>query len=266
MNVLTINIIACSAYLVATGILVFSVFGKHQRLEKRSLPLCLAGIGLVAHIFSVAQSVFVAEGTRLDFFNVSPLIAAFITFLTLAACLTRPLENLLTVLLPISILSIITAAVFGKDNPAKFYSLDVNAHILLSILAYSLFAVAALQAIFLSIQDRLLKHHQLKGLVNALPPLQSMESMLFEIIVIGLILLTASIATGIIFIDDFFAQHLAHKSLFSIIAWFIFSILIWGRYQAGWRGATVIRWTLTGYALLMIGYFGSKFVLEFILN
>jgi ABC-type uncharacterized transport system permease subunit len=77
--------------------------------------------------------------------------------------------------------------------------------------------------------------------------------------------LSASLITGFIFLEDIFAQHLVHKTVLSIIAWFILGILLIGRFQFGWRGKTAIRWSLSAFALLMLAYFGSKLVLEFIL-
>jgi ABC-type uncharacterized transport system permease subunit len=99
-----------------------------------------------------------------------------------------------------------------------------------------------------------------------LPPLQLMETMLFELIWVGVVLLTLSIASGILFLDDIFAQSLVHKTTLTILAWLLFSILLWGRYQLGWRSQTAVRFTLAGFFTLMLGYFGSKLVLELILQ
>jgi len=73
------------------------------------------------------------------------------------------------------------------------------------------------------------------------------------------------ILTGVIFIEDLFAQHLSHKTAFSIISWALYAILLFGRHVLGWRGKIAIRWIIAGFAMLMLAYFGSKFVLEFVL-
>ena len=78
--------------------------------------------------------------------------------------------------------------------------------------------------------------------------------------------MTAAIISGALFVENMMAQHLAHKSVFSVLAWLIFSVLLWGRHQLGWRGNIAVRWTLTGFAFLILAYFGSKLVLEIILN
>jgi ABC-type uncharacterized transport system permease subunit len=93
-----------------------------------------------------------------------------------------------------------------------------------------------------------------------------MEALLFELLWCGEILLTIAIITGFIFLDDLFAQHLVHKTVFTLLAWCIYAILLWGRHAKGWRGNTALRWTLGGFCLLMLAYFGSKFVLEVLLQ
>jgi ABC-type uncharacterized transport system permease subunit len=93
-----------------------------------------------------------------------------------------------------------------------------------------------------------------------------METLLFQMIATGLAFLTVALISGFVFIDDLFAQHLVHKTVLSIIAWIIFSGLLVGRVRYGWRGSIAIQWTLIGFVLLLMAYFGSKLVLELILK
>ena len=93
-----------------------------------------------------------------------------------------------------------------------------------------------------------------------------MEQLLFQLIGTGFVLLSAGLLTGIVFLEDVFAQHLVHKTVLSIAAWSIFGILLWGRWRFGWRGRKAIRWTLSGFGVLILAYFGSKLVLELILD
>ena len=145
-------------------------------------------------------------------------------------------------------------------------SAGMEVHILTSILAYSLLNIAAVQAILLAIQDWQLHDHRSGRFIRSLPPLQTMESLLFQMIGAGLVLLTISLISGVMYIHDLFEQHLAHKTVLSVLAWIVFSVLLWGRYFHGWRGQTAIRWTLVGFVSLMLAYFGSKMVLEIILQ
>jgi ABC-type uncharacterized transport system permease subunit len=101
--------------------------------------------------------------------------------------------------------------------------------------------------------------------MRKLPPVQTMEHNLFQLITVGFILLTIGFITGIIFIEDLFAQHLVHKTVLSITAWIVFATLLWGRWKYGWRGNTAVKWTITGSIFLVLAYLGSKLVLEFIL-
>ena len=117
----------------------------------------------------------------------------------------------------------------------------------------------------LLIQDQQLRKRPVSTLIKHFPPLQTMESLLFGFLWAGWLLLSLSLITGWLFLDNLFAQHLVHKTLLSCVAWLVFGILLWGLHQLGWRGHKAIRWTITGFFLLMLAYFGSKLVREFIL-
>jgi len=178
------------------------------------------------------------------------LFFVVINSVVLLSSLRKPLRNLFVFLLPFSIIAIGIDNTLGLGHQHMvLLSPGLAAHVVLSILAY-----------------RLLKRKQLRGVVGLLPPLQTMESLLFELLWAGQILLTLSILSGAIFIESLFAQHLVHKTTFSILSWVIYAVLLWGRHALGWRGNVAIRWTLCGFAALMLAYFGSKLVLEVILQ
>jgi ABC-type uncharacterized transport system permease subunit len=141
-------------------------------------------------------------------------------------------------------------------------SFGADLHVVSSVLAFGVLSIAAVYALFVTIIDHFLRHHHLNPLVKSLPPLETLEGLLFQLIAMGFILLTVSLASGIAFIDDLFAQHLVHKTVLSITAWLVFGLLLWGRWRYGWRG----RLTLAGIILLVLAYFGSKLVLEVILG
>ena len=118
----------------------------------------------------------------------------------------------------------------------------------------------------LAVQERRLRTRRLGGISRGLPPLVTMESLLFQMIGAGFGALTLSLLSGFFFLDNLFAQHLVHKTVLSIAAWLVFATLLWGRRRYGWRGRTAIRWTLSGFAVLVLAYFGSKLVLELVLR
>ena len=132
--------------------------------------------------------------------------------------------------------------------------------------AFGLLSIAAVYALFAAIIDHFLRHHHLNPFVRALPALEVLEGLLFRLIGTGFIVLTVSLASGIMFINDIFAQHLVHKTILSITAWLVFGLLLWGRWKFGWRGRVAVRMTLAGIVLLLLSYFGSKLVLEVFLG
>nr|WP_235015471.1 cytochrome c biogenesis protein CcsA [Oceanicoccus sp. KOV_DT_Chl] len=203
----------------------------------------------------------------IGFYRVSSLIFCVISAITLISLLRRPTNTLVIALYPLAALSVIASSF---ASPAIVLHNTISAgmfsHILISILAYSLLTIATIQAITLALQERHLKHRHMGGILKALPPLQTMEQILFELLWLGIVFLTLSLVTGFIFIEDIFAQHLAHKTFFSFVAWGLFATLLWGRHQLGWRSQTAARWTIGGFIALMLAYYGSKFVLELVLT
>lgn len=141
----------------------------------------------------------------------------------------------------------------------------VSIHILISLLSAGVLTLAAVQAVALAVQDRLLHQHAMVSL-SRLPPLQLMERLLFQMVAIGFGLLSLTLLSGLWFVNNWLTQHLAHKTVLSIVAWVVFGILLWGRWKHGWRGRIAIRWALWGYALLILSYFGTKLILEQVLG
>ena len=139
------------------------------------------------------------------------------------------------------------------------------------MLAYSLFTLAALHALLMTVVERRLHGHgggSMNGLLASMPPLLSMETLLFRLISLGFLLLTLTLASGAIYSETLFGQAMKfnHKTLFAVISWLIFAALLCGRYLYGWRGRKALRWTLSGFATLLLAYIGSRFVLEVLLR
>ena len=102
--------------------------------------------------------------------------------------------------------------------------------------------------------------------MNALPPLERTETLMFALLVTGFGLLTLSLASGFFYLENMFAQHLVHKTVLSALAWLGYGVLLYGRWRYGWRGKRAVNWTIAASTLLMLAYFGSKLVLEFVLR
>jgi ABC-type uncharacterized transport system permease subunit len=212
------------------------------------------------------------EGMNLGFFNALSFTGWLSAVVLLLATLFWPVESLGILLLPYSALTVILALIFPSQRiVADYQSWPVEVHIFISILAYSMLALAALQAVLLAIQDRRLHNHHPGGFVRAIPPLITMEQLLFQMICIGFVLLSLGLISGVLFLEDVSLedvseQRMVHKTVLSFTAWLVFGILLWGRWRFGWRGQIAIRWTLGGFAALVLAYFGSKMVLELILQ
>ncbi len=206
----------------------------------------------------------------LDFSFLSALstVIWLVVAIVLLAALFKPVDKLGVVVFPLAAVILGLRLLVPEDaHMVRDHSWPMTAHILASVLAYSFLNIAAIQAVLLAAQDWCLRGHHSGGpLVRSLPPLQTMESLLFQLIGAGFVLLTGSLVTGFLFLENMFAQHLAHKTILSIVAWVVFAVLLLGRMRHGWRGQIAIRWTLGGFVVLMLAYFGSKMVLEWILG
>ncbi len=224
-------------------------------------------IAIILHAHLLYQLIVLGNGFDFGFFNAVSLVGWLVALIVILTSLFRPMENLLLIIFPIASLAILLELFIpGGRILNESLSTGLRIHILLSICAYSLLMISAVQALILAIQEKLIKSKRAALTMNILPPLQVMEELLIQLIVIGFFLLSLSLASGTMFIDNIFAQHLTHKTILSMIAWVIYAILLWGRWSAGWRGKRIIRWALGGFTTLLFAYFGSKFVLELILQ
>ena len=253
---------------LAASCLYFVVaFLQARRSVRRSTaspsPIyALAVAAVLLHGYSAMVGIRSPEGINLGLFNAGSLIFWLINVSLLLSLLRRPLQNLMVILFPLAALAVVTARLLpGSSSPVANLSSGMLMHIGSSVLAYAVLTIAACQAAAVAVQDYQLRHHT-RGLVKLLPPLQLMESMLFEIVWVGLILLTVAIISGFVFVEDFFAQHLVHKTVLTLCAWLLFATLLWGRHKLGWRAQTAVRFTLGGFVALMLGYAGSNFAPE----
>ncbi|AHF05030.1 cytochrome C biogenesis protein [Marichromatium purpuratum 984] len=259
-----LSVAATLCYLVAAAFIGLRLFkSKDGWIPQRMLALGIGFLGSALHAWLLWESIFSHAGLNLGFYNALALTSWTVIALLLVSSLTKPVDNLGLILLPVAALTLMLSAIFSDVSfmhPTASWALKI--HVLLSMLAYSLLTLAAGQAILLAIQDRHLHRRQPGGFVRTLPPLQTMESLLFEMISAGFVLLTLALLSGFAFLEDMFAQHLVHKTVLSVLAWLLFGGLLIGRFRKGWRGRTAIVWTLGGFALLILAYFGSKAVLE----
>lgn len=234
--------------------------------DRRPMIFGLAVAALLLHLLNAFTIVDTPAGFDFGFFRVASLFSWVMAMIVVLSSWKKPVDNLFLALFPLAIISILCSLFLPSRYDPTAVTPGVALHIALGILAFSLITIAAVQASLVAWLSRELKQHHYTPLLRHLPPLQTMEELLFEIIKAGFIGLLAVIVTGFLFMDDMFAQHLVHKTALTIISWGVFGVLLWGRHQQGWRGRTALRWTLVGFVVLILAYFGSKFVLELLLD
>ena len=220
---------------------------------------------IVMGIFIYSQ-VYDSKGIDLSFYNSLLEASWLICALLFITSLFKPVAHLGLIVLPATIFFIILNLLYDQLAIGLTYNAGVQIHIISSITAFSILCLAAVQAILLFVQERSLKQHSSTSILRSLPSLHESETILFQSISLGVLILTIALITGFIYLDDIFAQHLVHKTTLSCLAWVVFVVLLWGRFQFGWRGVTAIRWYLGGFTFLILAYYGSKYVLELILN
>lgn len=257
-------LVALAGYAAATAALY-----RHLRrgVPGRGVVLGAALVAALAHGAELGRTVLVGGAVDLSFYHALSIVAFAVVLLVLAGGLVRRMEVPGLILFPLAMLVLL--AEWLLDSPALLVaerSWQFNLHIALAVLAYATLSIAAAHALVLWVHERRLKRHQLQGVTSGLPPLASTENLVFQLIGAGFGLLTLTLVTGALFVDNLFAQHLVHKTVLSIVAWVVFGVLLWGRWRYGWRGRTAVGWTLAGMSVLVLAYFGSKLVLELVLG
>ncbi|TBR43498.1 hypothetical protein CBF23_004795 [Marinomonas agarivorans] len=234
----------------------------HYRYHNESKAQIISAITLTIHAYALALLFLDKDG--FDFLTIGMLIALIGNAMLWLSNRTKDISLLLCVSFPLAAI-LILLNLLEPWSLVQLHSDSVgtSAHILIAAVAYSLFTAACGIGILLFLQEYQLKHHKLKQLLRV-PPLQVLEQLMFEFIWSAFLLLTLTIITGVYFLDDMFAQKMAHKTFFTIISWFVFASLLAGRKWAGWRGQIAVKLTLFGFAMLMLGYFGTRIILQFV--
>lgn len=187
-----------------------------------------------------------------------------------------PLDGLRVLVLPTAAVAVILPVAF----PGNLISLDGKSavfswHIAISILAYSTLTIAAFHAVLMALQESTLhtrpaasKKGWFAATIERLPALLTMEKLLFRLIAFGFALLTLTVLSGVVFSEELFGKAFQwnHKTIFTLLSWLLFGLLLAGRHWRGWRGRTALGFTLSGFATLLLAYVGSRFVLEVILH
>ncbi len=238
--------------------------------------LCVLG-AIVLHGIGLAQAIIVPQGLHLGWaLALSTAVWLGMIVFWVENFLLR-IDSILLLLLPAAALSCLLAAGFPQGHLVPHANNDwLRIHLLIAMSAYGLITVAALHAMLMTALDRQLhrpveaedKRGIMARALDSMPPLLVLEQLLFRLIWIGFAVLTLTVATGIqvSLLLDGRALPMDHKTVFTLLSWATFGVLLAGRHLKGWRGRTALRWTLTGFAFLLLSYTGSRFVLDVILQ
>jgi ABC-type uncharacterized transport system permease subunit len=215
------------------------------------------------------QSLFGTGSLNLGLTNAVSAIFWLTALIYQITNLRHQLQSLQAFVLPIAALCVLLQWALPEQHILTYSSEPLfKLHLTIAFAAYSLFTFAALHAVLMTAAERTL--HRKPSMLNipSFPPLMAMEKLLFQMITLGFVLLTLTLLSGIAFSEQLFHRPFVfnHKTVFTIISWFIFATLLYGHHRHGWRGKVAIRWTLSGFVVLFLAYVGSKFVLEFILH
>lgn len=234
-----------------------------------SWPQVAISAALAIHGWLLYRSLFVEEGMNLGLTNALSAISWLTALIYWGTNLRHDLHRLQAFVLPPTALFVLLQWALPESHLLAYAGDPLfRLHLAIAFTAYSLFTFAALHALLMAAAERALHRKPSFIRLPDFPPLIGMEKLLFQIITVGFVLLTLTLASGVLFSEQLFHQALRfnHKTVFTIISWLIFAALLIGRRKYGWRGRTAVRWTLSGFAVLLLAYVGSKFVLEFILK
>ncbi|MCB1956801.1 MAG: cytochrome c biogenesis protein CcsA [Rhodocyclaceae bacterium] len=224
---------------------------------------------LLCHGIALQGELFPDERMRFGFsVALSMMVWLAVLFYWIETLYTR-LDGLQTLAMPAAAVGALLPLIWPSQHEiTNAGSMAFRAHFIVAMLAYSLFTLAALHALLMALAERQLHSARLTRAFANLPPLLTMEALLFRLIGIAFVLLTLTLLSGSIFSESLFGKafRFDHKTVFAIISWLLFGALLFGRHAWGWRGRVALRWTLAGFAALMFAYVGSRFVLEVVLH
>jgi ABC-type uncharacterized transport system permease subunit len=272
MQTILLHLIPASLY-AGLGVRFWLACGRGTGLQSQTCmsrrERLLLLVAMLVHGSALQQGLFPGSEMRFGFgLALSLMVWLAICFYWVETLYAR-LDGLHAVAMPAGAVASLLPLFFpGSHVVANASSIAFRLHFVIAMLAYSLFTLAALHALLMSFAGRQLHNARFSRMLGSLPPLLTMEALLFRLIGIAFVLLTLTLASGILFAESLFGQALRvdHKTVFAFVSWLLFGALLVGRRVRGWRGRRALRWTLAGFVALMLAYVGSRFVVEIILQ
>ena len=265
---LLLPLLAVACYLFGALGLGLSAYrgDAHTGRGRRIAAVSIAAMGVLVHVIALMDERRMAPSAALSLGDTLALVSLVIAVTAIVMALRPPLRGMAALLLGIAA---VLEAAFSEG--ARQFSIgrpgwELAFHVAMATLAFAFLTIGAALAVGQMLVDRKLRSRQPLGWLRILTPVESVESGCFQSITAGFAVLTLALVTGAFFVENLLAQHLVHKVALAIIAWVVFGILLLGRWRFGWRGRQALRWTLAGYVLLGLSYFGSKLILENLLG
>lgn len=255
--------LACAAWLASSVYRADDNAARGRRVAGQALGV----MAVALHAVLLWRGLFGADTLTFTAAETASLIGLPSGLLALGLTWARPrFAGISSVIMVFA--GLVSVSVGGGSNGHVLaqQSWEIAIHIVLSTLAYALLTLTAALAVAQALLDRRLRRRQPLGWLTILPSMEALEAGTFQALTAGFIVLTLALFSGFLFVNDLFAQHLLHKTVLSCLGWVVFAVLLFGRWRFGWRGRTAMGWTLSGFALLGLAYFGSKFVLETLLG
>ena len=234
-------------------------------------------VPLALHAWLLYAGIFAVPELRFGFAQALSAMLWLAVLIYWAESLFFRLEGMQPLVLGAAAVCVALPAWFPGRLIQEGSSPELRLHLTLAIVAYSVFTIAILHTVLMAVADHML-HRKLKNpgaqaeflssVVANLPPLLTIEQMLFRLIAVAFILLTLTLATGMTLSEARFghAMRFNHETVFAILSWITFAALLVGRYFYGWRGRTALRWTIAGFVMVVLANIGTAFVLEVILQ
>lgn len=254
------------------AILFYGIGTFIQPHHQRTI-LGLTFLAWITHGMALFSQLFIHSELHLSFALMLSLSLWISVVLYWVENLNLSLDGLRILVFPCAAISILLSF-FSPTYPVLLTQTPIlTGHILVSILAYGSLTIAAFHAALMMVAENRLHQHRysqtwITPFFDRLPALLTMEKLLFRLITIGFFLLTLTLLSGVIFSEQLLNKplHWDHKTLFSVLSWGFFGLLLLGRQYYGWRGKTALRFTLLGFSTLLLAYVGSRFILEIILQ
>lgn len=263
------TLMAIAGYLTAT----WRTYGQLNN-DPRLIPRPNAsvawtiGVAIVCHASAVFPGINNLAALNLALGSTISIVALVIVALFLVSAVRQPILALALFVLPVAAAAVAIGSMFpGDPHPLRLTSGLALAHSLVAGLAYAFLSLAVTQAVLARVQERSLRQRHALGMIRSLPPVETMETLLFQLITVGFVLLSITLLSGIGFSSQLFGKAFVfnHHTVLSLLAWCSFATLLGGRLFAGWRGQFAVQWTLASFILLLLAYFGTRFVLEVLL-